>query len=661
MPKVLPSSKPQSLPYMRFRNNRALAILQKDAVRDHSYDASPLPDPEVYHAALNLETKSYDEARRMIAFAFDLLGFERSFGDDESDVQKYQWSNGGTYPPHLDIIPHDELLKPKQIFDHQRLMQTVGIITKINVISKCIFAPGPTVKTMADIEAFNRARHSGSQLLPKPITTMYSEPNIGLLPDWYTDAVFAQQFFTGPNPCTITAALPLWLKRFTDAAKAQGNDDIVKLLTSSPVDSFYTLDYSHFRDLMGAPRDESFSNTANDVTKYGCAAVTLFVLPPTGTLHPLAIIPDYKGSMDASVTIFNKRLDPSNTSIDQASDWPWRYAKTCVQVSDFAYHEVIVHLNNTHLVEEAIIVAGNRALPPGHIILRLLKPHWQVTLSLNALARTSLVPNVILPITGYKSEYVYTLLKNAFAAFNWEGSYVPHDLEARGFPLDKLDDPKFHNYPYARNMSEMWKTIRKFVSSVLRNDAYYRDDASVAADSGVQDFAREMSSADGAGMVKFPKEIKTLDQLIDVVTMCIHIAAPQHTAVNYLQQFYQTFPPNKSSALYAPMPTTLDALNAVDEEFLVESLPVRANQDWLLMCQVPYLLSMPVDTAGNIVTYAKEAIGDGDVVIAAAGKQFFEDLKGLEVVFQRNSAQLDNQQIPYDVMNPEQMATAIVI
>ncbi|KAJ8515588.1 hypothetical protein ONZ45_g7005 [Pleurotus djamor] len=594
-----------------------------------------------------------------VAFAFDLLGFERPVGAHGINAREYQWSKDDEYPPHLGIIPPDEARRAWQIFDFVRLFQTVKGMTRMNIISKCIFAPGPTVKTMADLEAFNRARHGHSKWLP--ISTMYNDPNIGLHHDWYTDVVFAQQFFTGPNPCTIAAAQPRWLDRFVDTAKFQRKNEMVDLLTSLSADSFYVLDYSPFRSLMGAKLDEDLLNTHERITKYGCAAVALFFLPPTGILHPLAIILDYKGSMEASVTIFNERLDPSDTSVDQASDWPWRYAKFCVQVSDFAYHEVIVHLNNTHLVEEAVIVASNRAFPSGHIVLRLLKPHSQMTLSLNALARTSLIPDVIIPITGYKPEYLLTFLKESFAGFEWEGSYVPHDLVKRGFPLDKLDDHKFHNYAYARNISEMWKTIRKFVSSVLRNNAYYRDDASVAADNGLQAFAHEMCSIDGAGMAKFPKEIKTLDQLIDIVTMCIHIAAPQHTAVNYLQQFYQTFPPNKSSALYSPIPTTLDALRAVDEEFLVKSLPVTANQDWLLMCQVPYLLSMPVDTAGNIVTYADEAARDEDVVIAAAGKQFYEDLEGLKVVFRRNSAQLDNQQIPYDVMNPEEMANGIVI
>jgi len=57
-------------------------------------------------------------------------------------------------------------------------------------------------------------------------------------------------------------------------------------------------------------------------------------------------------------------------------------------------------------------------------------------------------------------------------------------------------------------------------------------------------------------MPTFPT-IETKDQLVDAVTMCIHIALPQHAAVNYLQNFYQVFVPAKQPALYTPIPDSL--------------------------------------------------------------------------------------------------------
>ncbi|KAF4582409.1 hypothetical protein EYR38_002529 [Pleurotus pulmonarius] len=490
---------------------------------------------------------------------------------------------------------------------------------------------------------------------------MFNEPNIGLRNDWHTDAVFAQQFFTGPNPTTITLASGTWMKRFTEEAASQAKREVAALFRSALPNSFYIQDFSDFRDRMGANPNEELRSEDGTRPRYGCASVTLFYLPPNGKLHPLAIIPDYKGSMAASVTLFNKRVDPADESVDQANDWPWRYAKTCVLSADWALHEMIIHLNNTHLVEEAVIVAVQRTLPDSHIVFRLLEPHWVVTLSLNTLARSVLIPDVIVPIAGFSAPRIFQFVGHAFTNFDWKALYVPTDLESRGFPLEELDGDKFHNYAYAKDIKDMWMVLRKFVSSVLRDGKHYPNDSAVAADAQIQDWCNEMRSEKGAGMKKFPESISTLDDLIDMVTMCIHIAAPQHTAVNYLQQYYQTFVPNKPSALFSPLPTSLSQLESYTESDLMAALPLEAKQEWLLMAQIPYLLSKQVEQDGNIVTYAATASNNEDPIIAAAGRELSADLDNLASVFLENGQKLDDQNAEYNVLAPDQLAKAIVI
>jgi len=129
-------------------------------------------------------------------------------------------------------------------------------------------------------------------------------------------------------------------------------------------------------------------------------AVSLFQLHENGKLHPLAICIDYRGSLEKSVTIFNKRMSPQDSTSGEKEDWPWRYAKTCAQATDWMRHELAVHLTLSHFVEEAIIVAANRSLPMDHPVYRLLYPHWYKTLSLNAAARSTLVPQIIVDIVG---------------------------------------------------------------------------------------------------------------------------------------------------------------------------------------------------------------------------------------------------------------------
>ncbi|KAJ8701321.1 Manganese lipoxygenase [Pleurotus ostreatus] len=202
-------------------------------------------------------------------------------------------------------------------------------------------------------------------------------------------------------------------------------------------------------------------------------------------------------------------------------------------------------------------------------------------------------------------------------------------------------------------------TLRKFVSSALGHK--YADDEAVAADGYIQNWCDQMRSESGVGMWKFPQSISTMDDLVDIVAMCIHIAAPQHTAVNFLQQYYQTFVPNKPSALFSPLLTSLSHLESYTESDLMAVLPLKAKRQWLLMAQISYLLSQRVQQDGNIVTNAARASKDKDLIIAAAGKGLSADLKKLANVFLENSKGLDDQNTAYNVLAPEHLANPIVI
>ena len=173
----------------------------------------------------------------------------------------------------------------------------------------------------------------------------------------------------------------------------------------------------------------------------------MFHLGSQGKLHPLSIIIDYRGSIASSVVVFNDRLDASASTYSEATNWPWRYAKMCAQAADWTRHEITVHLTNCHCVEEAAIVACNRTLPNDHPVYKLLQPHWLKTLSLNHAARKTLVPSVIMPITGLPEDKIYQFIRRECSTFDWAAAYVPNDLKRRGFPINELKtSPKFHNY-----------------------------------------------------------------------------------------------------------------------------------------------------------------------------------------------------------------------
>ncbi|KHN97024.1 lipoxygenase [Metarhizium album ARSEF 1941] len=103
--------------------------------------------------------------------------------------------------------------------------------------------------------------------------------------------------------------------------------------------------------------------------------IALGSLSRTAVLHPVAIVCDYKANMASSVVIFNQRKLPSDRTDKEESDWPWRCAKT------------------------------HCTTPLDHIGHKLLEPHWYRTLSLNAAARSTLVPPpIIKDLVGLKPD-----------------------------------------------------------------------------------------------------------------------------------------------------------------------------------------------------------------------------------------------------------------
>lgn len=580
----------------------------------------------------------------------------------------FEWSDDG-FPPHLKEIPDSEKVPLTEVFDALGLNQTSILIEKLipggEVSNEELGASGfegnpYSGASISEIEERNRKNFCwrigrGSDIK--------SGLNIGDLSDWYSDSRFAQQQFTGANPNTITSASETWLFRFRHEAEKQRNKNVLEIFQKAEAGLFYIQDCSYFRDAIGVKGHHVMESKPEG--RFLSATVSLFQLHPDGRLHPVAIVIDFKGSIDDSVTIFNKRLVPSDSNHDEKTDWPWRYAKTCAQVADWVRHEVTVHLVNTHFIEEVIIVATNRNMDSKHPVFRLLQPHWLRTLSLNAAARQTLIPQVVLELIGLEESQAFKFISHAFKNFDFVGQYVPNDLAGRGFPVDKLNEGKFRDYAYARNMKLMWDVLRKFVASMIAID--YPSDAAVVKDDQIKDWYQEIQSQRGGQIPTFPTII-TRDQLIDAVTMCIHIASPQHTAVNYLQNFYMTFVIAKPSALFEPPPESLSQLLSYTEKTLIRALPINRQREWLLSAQLPWLLSFRVADENNLLNYAISLWGlyrqkkkVDEKRIGTIAKVFYDELRELIAVFLDHSNQMTDKCIPYTVMDPNTTAVSILI
>ncbi|KAK5994277.1 Putative linoleate 9S-lipoxygenase 3-like protein [Cladobotryum mycophilum] len=634
---------------------------------------------------LALITQLYGRVERSYNAYLDVVEVEPTWPrllNLEQTSEIFEWStrvpdgNGGfiEYPPHLKVIPKEDDVALFKIFDKLGLLETQWIISpfipdswlgqivekgaqwvirRIRETTGDVTAWANQDPNFAAFEAYNQSNRKAS-------TDISEGRNIGLLGDWYSDRRFADQAFTGTNPTTlvnIAKASGNLLQEFIDTAEREGYKEWHARLTKGKAntESLFVQDHRFFRKAFGAAPDEELKHqeTGSELN-WACASVTLFELHDDGRLHPVAIVIDYKVSMEKSVTIFNNKLDPLEPTAlgspipEEETDWPWRYAKTCAQVSDWIRHEVGVHLTRAHFIEEAIIVATRRTIRMDSIIHTILSPHWYKTLSLNAAARTTLVPQVIKDLVGIKGEYLSNYVLYEYENFDYVKNYVPNDLAERGFPntAEGLADPKFKNYAYARNMVSMWEVIRRYVLAMLLT-SYKQDtaDEEIANDANIQNWIQEIRTN---GRIQSFPDIKTLDDLTDALTMSIHIAAPFHTAVNYLQNFYQAF--------------------AYTEPELVSALPIGRERQWLLAVQVPWLLSFKVADERSLLKFADSqsrnyhgGFSKQAKAIRAIGGQLRDDLKDLGVQFVLTSQAMDKGSIPYMVMDPNLTAVSILI
>jgi hypothetical protein len=291
------------------------------------------------------------------------------------------------------------------------------------------------------------------------------------------------------------------------------------------------------------------------------------------------------------------------------------------------------------------------------------------------------VPGVVAPIVGLDVPRLFTFLNRSFSNYNFKDRYVPTDLKKRGFPATEGDlETKFSNYGYARNALPMWGILQRFVSPVL--ESYYNAnpsssslDKKVADDKDLQRFCLEI--ANNIKLGGFPSKIETFEDLVNMITMCVFIPTVGHSAINYLQEYYLVFVPNRPAALYTPLPKTLEALEAYTEQDLFDALPVRATTHWLIAAQLTYLLSFRPPDDFTLFAYAeRESKGhienplwpDAgqpstviDGVLQQAAIQLKESLEAFGVESRRISLQVGNTAPRYGVLDPELATSSIIL
>ncbi|MEP6872959.1 MAG: lipoxygenase family protein [Burkholderiales bacterium] len=339
--------------------------------------------------------------------------------------------------------------------------------------------------------------------------------------------LFAYMRVGGPNPMLIKKVLSLPAKfplNDVQYRQAMGFDD--SLLEAAGTGRLYLLDYEG----LGGMAPPGPVNKPLTGTGYGYAPIALFARPKSGrSLVPVAI----QCGQDPALSPIFLRVDDAS---DTAAYWAWQSAKTAVQVADFNYHEMFVHLGRTHLMSEAFAMATQRQLAVAHPLNRLLAPHLEGAMFINEAATLIIMAplttgDAILaaPIETLQAECGRDRL-----AYDFYANMLPNDLSARG--VDNAD--QLPDYPYRDDALLIWNAIARWVGDYVA--VYYASDSDVTGDYELKAWAAELATS---GRIKGFKAITMRSQLATVVTAIIFNASAQHAAVNFPQSSIMTYAP----------------------------------------------------------------------------------------------------------------------
>lgn len=364
------------------------------------------------------------------------------------------------------------------------------------------------------------------------------------------DEQFAYWRVAGPNPMLIKKVdslpekFPLTNEQF---CSAMGDDD--NLEEAAANNRLYLLDYKDLGKL-AQPAGVEKSLTG---TNFSYAPIALFALgKDRSTLLPVAI---QCGQDPADNPIIVRPAQP--TATDSEFYWGWQMAKTVVQVAEENYHEMFVHLAQTHLISEAFCLATHRTLAPSHPLNVLLTPHFEGTLFINTGAAL-----ILLPPAGFIDVMFAARIQDTQATvgedrlrYDFYQNMLPENLKSRN-----VDDPAvLPDYPYRDDGLLIWDAIHQWLSDYI--EIYYSSDDDVIKDTELVAWTGEIQSS---GKIAGFTPITSRSQLVNVLTMVIFTASAQHAAVNFPQPSMMTYAPAICATSAAPAPDSAEGKKEAD-------------------------------------------------------------------------------------------------
>uniref|UniRef100_W5MSS6 Arachidonate 5-lipoxygenase a n=1 Tax=Lepisosteus oculatus TaxID=7918 RepID=W5MSS6_LEPOC len=448
---------------------------------------------------------------------------------------------------------------------------------------------------------------------------------------WQEDFMFGYQFLNGCNPVIIKkcTALP---------EKFPVTHEMVELCLERNLTleeeikegNVYIADYEMLEDVT--------PNSTDPCTiQYLAAPICLLYKNSENKILPIAI---QLGQIPGEN---NPIFLPSDAKYD------WILAKIWVRSSDFHIHQTVTHLLRTHLISEVFGIAMFRQLPAVHPIFKLLIPHVRFTIAINTKAREQLICECGLfdkaNATGGGGHV--QLVQRAMKDFTYQSMIFPEAIKLREMESQE-ELPYFF---YRDDGMRVWEVVKRFVTDVV--NIYYDSDESVQNDEEIQAFVKDVSvfgmqDTENSG---FPKTIKTLEKLIEYLTVVIFTASAQHAAVNFGQYDWCSWIPNSPPTMRRPPPTEKGVTTI---EFIIESLPDRGRSCWHL--GAVWALSQFQENELFLGMYPDEHFIEKPVKQAMA--RFRKNLDEVaSIIKERNK----NKKLPYYYFSPDRVPNSVAV
>lgn len=376
---------------------------------------------------------------------------------------------------------------------------------------------------------------------------------------WKEDFMFGYQYLNGCNPVIIQKCTKLPQKfPVSHEMVADCLERNLTLEEEIKAGNIYIADYEVMNEI-------SPNSTDPCTLQYLASPICLLYKNSQNKILPLAIQLGQTAGRDNPIFL------PSDGQYD------WMLAKIWVRSSDFHIHQTVTHLLRTHLISEVFGVAMFRQLSSVHPVFKLLIPHVRFTIAINTKAREQLICEcgIFDKANGTGGGGHVELVQKAMKSLTYRSLCFPEGFKDRG--TDNADELPY--YFYRDDGIRVWEAIKGFVSDVV--SIYYNSEETLQNDEEIQAFVKDVCSfgMQDLDYCEFPKMLKTLEELIEYLTVVIFTASAQHAAVNFGQYDWCSWIPNAPSTMRRPPPTKK---GVADIKLIIESLPDRGRSCWHL-------------------------------------------------------------------------------